>query len=179
MRRIYESEAITRDDDQQFTPGEHTREEKPQSFRSVNASAWSDRLLPVRLRQWAVSVSVSVPRSEFQQGEQIPFAVTFRNRLPVPVTVPTGSPAVWQWRVDDHLDASRLEENNRSDGSGKLRLKRGENRQVRRRWSQRFRVGGREWVDAETGEHTISAAVTVADPAGSGLRDETTIQIRP
>lgn len=176
MRRIYESSAIQRDDDDQFTPGER-EEAQPQAFRSIDSAAWSDRLLPVRLRRWAVTLSVTTPELQYQHGESVPFTVTFENRLPMPVTVPTTSPRLWQWTVDGYPEASHIEETAPPAGDGRLRLDRGETLRIHREWSQRFKTGGREWEPADPGTYTIGAALAVADPASSGLADEVTVQI--
>jgi hypothetical protein len=61
--------------------------------------------------------------------------------------------------------------------TNKLRLDRGESRQIRRNWSGMFRISKREWEPAEDGEHTIRVAVNVAEPERANLFDETTVQI--
>lgn len=178
MRRIYESDAIKRDDEEAFTPGETDRETKPQSFRSINAAAWSDRLLPHSLRCRAVSVAIETPRRRFEQGETVPFRVTMDNSLPVPVTIRTASPVLWNWTVDGHEEASRVALDDPPEEPDKLRFDRGETLRFDRQWNQMFRVSKREWEPAAPGEYTLRARINV-DGNGARLADETTIEIAP
>lgn len=174
MRRIYESDALSRDDEEAFVPGER---DEPQSFRWLDSTAWSDRLLPQALARRAVSLRLSVPRTEFAPGERVPFAVTMKNRLPVPVTVETRSPVLWVWTVDGHTEASHVLGRDPPDRAGRFRFDRGERKRFRKVWSGLFRVSEREWEDAAAGEHTIAARVNVADAEAAGLADETTVRI--
>lgn len=177
MRRLYER-GHSHDEDP-FTPHERTGEYEPQSFRSLDASAWSDRLLPHSLRRRFVSVRVSTPRTEFERGQEIPFAVTMKNRLPIPVTIRTASPVLWAWSVDGLEEASHVRLRNPPDRTAKLYFGRGETKRFTKRWSQLFRVSDRKWQPAEPGEYTISARInTENEPSNSsGLSDETTIEI--
>ncbi len=177
MRRIYESDALERDDDDPLSPRERDRDTKPQSFRSISGSAWSDRLLPHRVRKWAVSVTIAAPDQEFAPGQDIPFEITFKNRLPVPVTIKTNSSQLWTWAVDGHTGASRISLDEPSLEQNKLRLDRGERRTIRRNWSGMFRVSKREWEPAESGGHTIRAAINVDSPESANLADETMVWI--
>lgn len=177
MRRIYESDALKRDDEETFTPNERGREHKPQLFRSLNASAWSDRLLPHWLRCRAVSVSIETPRTEFEQGEVIPFRVWMKNSLPLPVTVRTRSPVLWRWFVDDHEEASEVPLRDPPDESAKMRFDRGETVRFEKRWEQMFRVDDDEWRRAQPGEYTLRVAINVDSKNERNLSDETTIRI--
>lgn len=177
MRRIYESEALSRDDEENFTPHEHTVKEEPQSFRSINSSAWSDRLLPHFVRCAAVSVRVAVPRREFEVGETVPFRVLMKNRLPVPVTIKTETPVLWSWLVDGYEDAARVSLRDPPAKTAKLQLDRGETLRFDKRWSQKFRVSEREWEPAGPGEYTLRARINVDTEREYNLADETTIEI--
>jgi hypothetical protein len=177
MRRIYESDALERDDDEPLAPRERQRETKPQSFRSISGSAWSDRLLPHKLRRWAVTVEITAPDQPIPQGEDVPFQIALRNRLPMPVTIRTDSPRLWTWAVDGVQSASRVSLDRPSTEANKLKLDRGERRTIRRNWSGMFRVSKRQWEQADRGEHTIRAAVNVADPEADNLADETTVSL--
>ena len=177
MRRIYESDALERDDDEPLSPRERERETKPQSFRSISGSAWSDRLLPHSVRRWAVVVDLSAPDQPIAEGEDVPFQFTLKNRLPIPVTIETASPRLWTWTVDGVQSASHVSLENPPTKTNKLKLDRGERREIRRNWSGMFRVSKREWEPAERGEHTIRAAINVADPDGDNLADETTVSL--
>jgi len=178
MRRIYESDALERDDEESFTPGELDEQTKPQTFRSINGAAWSDHLLPHTLRLWAVSLDVSVPRREFQEGETIPFRVTMDNTLPVPVSVRTSSPLLWTWSIDGHQEAAHVSVSDPPAEPDKLRLDRGETIRFTKEWSQMFRVTEREWEPAEPGEHTLRAEINL-DTDRVEIADETTIEIVP
>lgn len=177
MRRIYESDALERDDEEPLAPRERQRETKPQSFRSISGSAWSDRLLPHRVRRWAVTVDLTAPNQSIGQGEDIPFQFTLKNRLPMPVTIRTDSPRLWTWTVDGVQSASHVSLERPPAETNKLKLDRGERRRIRRNWSGMFRVSKREWEQAERGEHTLRAAINVADPEADNLTDETTVYI--
>ncbi|SNZ02679.1 hypothetical protein SAMN06269185_0082 [Natronoarchaeum philippinense] len=178
MRRIYDSEALRRDDDA-FTPNERDDDDRPQSLRSINGGAWSRRLLPQRLCFRAIGVEISTPRTEFPEGEPIPFAVTMKNALPVPVSIRTNSPLLWTWNVDGDEEAARVPLRDPPDESGTFAFDRGERKQFRKRWRQLFRVTESEWEPAAPGEYTIGAGINVDDPAEKGLYDETTIRIVP
>lgn len=178
MRRIYESDAISRDDDH-FSPNENSSSERPQAMRSVNGSAWSKRLIPHLIRRRAVSVRVTAPNTEFEPDAPIPFTVTMKNALPIPITIRTRSPVRWTWSVDGAQEASRVATRDPPDRSGELHFDRGERVQFRKRWSQLFQVSNREWEPAEEGEYTISAAINVDEPKRDGLYDETTVRITP
>lgn len=177
MRRIYESDALKRDDDEPLSPRERERDTEPQSFRSLSGAAWSDRLLPHSIRKRSVSVRVATPDREFTQGADVPFVVTLKNSLPMPVTIKTSSRLLWRWAVDGHQSASHVQLDEPPAEANKLRLDRGERRRIQRKWSGMFRISKREWEPAEPGTHTISAAINVDDPDGVNLADETTVHI--
>lgn len=179
MRRIYESDALRRDDDDAFAPKEKNRKTEPQSFRSINAVAWSDRLVPHAIRCRAVSVRLALPRREFQQGETVPFRVTMKNSLPIPVTIKTTSPVLWSWSVDGYEEASHITLRDPPEETSKLRLDRGETLRFEREWSQMFRVSKREWEPASPGEYTLWAGINVDSEKTWNLTDEATIQIVP
>ena len=178
MRRIYDSDALRRDDEP-FTPSEKDRSFKIQAMRSVNSTALSRRVVPRGLRHRAISVTVSTPRTEYAVGEPIPFAVTMRNPLPAPIAIPTNSPLLWTWHVDGLTEASEIQVHDPPDEAGEFVLDRGERKRVTKRWEQLFRVSESEWEPAEPGEYAIGAELNVDDPAEKGLADETTVRIVP
>jgi len=177
MRRIYESDALKRDETEPLTPRERERQEQPQTFRSIESSAWSDRLLPNRIRRGSVSIRLATPDRTFEQGSSIPFEITMKNSLPIPVSIETRSPLLWTWTVDGHVEASHVSLRDPPDRTGKLYLDRGERKTIRRNWSGMFRISEREWEPADPGEHTIRAQINVENPEQSNLRDETTVRI--
>ncbi len=177
MRRIYESDALERDNEDTFTPNERDREHKPQLFRSLNASAWSDRLLHHGVRCRAVSVRIETPRTEFEQGEVIPFRVWMKNSLPIPVTIRTRSPVLWSWFVDDYEEASKVSLREPPEEPAKIRFDRGQRVRFEKRWNQMFRIDEDEWRPAQPGEYTLRAAINVDSKKERNLSDETTIRI--
>ncbi|QAU12665.1 hypothetical protein EKH57_07970 [Halorubrum sp. BOL3-1] len=177
MRRIYESNALHRDDEEAHAPSKKERKTKLQALRSVPSSTLSDLLIPRRLRHLPVSVAVETPVDEYEVGDPVPFRVTIRNRLPVPVSIPTVSPLLWEWTVDGNLEAAEVPIRDPPDEEGRLSLDRGERKDFRKRWDQLFRVTESEWEPAETGTHTIGAAINATDAEKRGLTDETTVRI--
>ncbi len=176
MRRLYESRALHRDDDDPFKPNERDERTKPRASRTLPATALSRLLVPERLRYRAVSLSVSVPRSVYAEGERVPIAITMRNAAPFPITLETRSPIRWTWHVDGHTEASHVWEDPDSGGR-ELQFGRGERKRFRRTWEQLFRVTETEWEEATPGEYVIGASINVADPTGRGVSDRTTVRI--
>ena len=179
MRRIYESDALRRDDDDPHAPAERDDEGTIQALRSVPATALSDRLVPHALRRRFVSVDVETPRREFAVGESVPFVITFRNRVPFPVSIATASPLPWVWTVDGDVEGAAADVSLRDppDEPGRFAFDRGERKRFRRRWDGLFRVSDSEWIPAEPGKHVIGAAANVADADAKGLRAETTVRL--
>lgn len=172
VRRIYESDAVVRDD------SPHTPRERDDdaSRAHVNWGNVSHAFMPVRVRDWAVTVDVETDRERYAVGEPVGVRVRLRNRLPAPVRLRTRSPVLWEWAVDDAAGAS-LVERETPDRRGALSFERGEQKTFTRTWNQSIREAEREWVPVDPGEHTVSAWVNVDDPVGRGLAAETTIEI--
>jgi hypothetical protein len=177
MGRISESDALERDDGQSSTSRE--RDTEPQAFNYIDATAWSRRLVPHHLRHRAVSVDVSTPATEYTPGQSVPFVVTMRNLLPIPITVAVRSPVRWTWSVDGHVEASHVDRHDPPDRRAGFAFSRGERKQFRRRWDGMFQVSDVEWELADPGEYTIGAGLNVDDAPGRGLYDETTVRIVP
>lgn len=175
MRRIYESDALKRDDEA-FTPREHDGDTAVRSFRSIDATAWSDRLLPHPLRCRAVSIRVETPREQFEVGQPVPFRVSLHNSLPIPVTVRTSSPVLWTWSVDGLEEGSHVPVNDPPAEANKLRLDRGETLRFDREWSGLFRVSSREWEPPAPGEYTLEVWIN-AEGDRAGLTDDTTVEL--
>lgn len=177
MRRIYESDALHRDDAEAHAPNERKRKTKLQSLRSVPSATLSDRLVPSRLRHRFVSVDVTTPEAAYPIGGSVPFTVTIWNRAPVPVSIPTASPLLWAWTVDGNIEGSEVPLRDPPDEAGRFAFDRGERKRFRKRWDQMFRVSDAEWSPAEPDSYTIGAAINTADPERKGLTGETTVRI--
>lgn len=173
MRRIYESGALHRDDEEPLVPTE--RDAKPEAMRSVDAAAWSHRLVPDWLRYRAISVDVEASRDVYPDDVPVSFRVTMTNAMPFPVTVPTRSPRLWTWYVDGLARASHVDDVP-AEGSA-IGFDRGETKRFRRRWDRLFRVSDDEWEPAPAGEYTIGAGLSVADAAARGVYSETAVTL--
>lgn len=178
MRRIYESDAVHRDDDDPHTPRERD-DVSPRSFRSIDAAAWSRRLLPTALRNRAISVDVSTPESAYPADTPVPFTVTMENALPIPVTVAVRSPIRWTWSVDGHVEASHVDRHDPPDQQTGFEFSRSERKRFRKRWDGMFQVTDVEWEAAGPGEYTIGAGLNVENADKRGLYDEVTVTLRP
>lgn len=176
MRRIYESEAIKRDDSEPFSPNEHDRDAKPRSVRSVNTGWLTRRLTPAWLRHRAVSVSIETPATEFPVGEPVPFRVTMKNALPFSISIPTRTPVLWNWAVDGLPEASELERDVPQERRA-LVFDRGERKQFTKRWNGMIRISKSEWERPEPGAYTLSTGLNVDDAEKKGLYDELTITL--
>lgn len=160
-----------------FTPDDEDDRQHPQSAQSVDSSLLSSVLVPKAIRRRAISLSISTPRTEYPLDASVPFSVTMKNALPLPVTLTTRSPVLWTWTVDGLVEASHVERYDPPDEPGKLHFQRGERKQFTDRWRQLFRVSKREWEPAGPGEYTLGASVNVDGPAGERLADEVTITL--
>ncbi len=176
MRRIYESEALDRDNEDPFRPNEPEERAKPQASRTLPAMTLSNLLVPTRIRYRGISVAISTPKEVYEQDEPIPIEIRMRNALPFPVSLPTTSQVVWSWAVNDLEEASHVP-NTASTGPGKFKFDRGEQKRFRRTWSQMFQISEREWEPAGCGEYRLSTQIAVPDAKARGLYDETTVRI--
>jgi hypothetical protein len=177
MRRIYDSAALHRDDSDPHAPAEDDDTPRPQAMRSVPSGLLSRLFVPNWLRYRAVSVALDTPRTDFVAGEPVPFRVTMKNALPIPITVPTLSPVLWTWDVDGVREASHVPLQTPPDEPRGFRFDRGERKQFTRRWNGLFQVSASEWEPATPGEYTLGAGINVEDAAGKGLWDETTVRL--
>lgn len=177
MRRIYESNALRRDDDDPHAPSERDGDAEPQAARSIHSAAWSRRLVPHRLRYYAISVDIETPKREFSPGATVPFRVSMKNSMPFPVTIETRSPLLWNWFVDGVPEAAHVPLQNPPDEAGGFTFGRSERKQFTRRWQQLFQISDAEWEPADPGEYTISAALNVPEAEQKGLAAETTVRL--
>lgn len=179
MRRIYESGALSRDDDEPFSPNERESETQIQAIRWVNSTALSRSVVPNWLRHRSISIDVSTPRAEYSVGAGVPFRVTMKNAMPFPITISTRSPVLWTWDVDGVVEASHVPLRDPPDESGEIRFDRGERKRFTKRWQQMFRVSDSEWEPAGPGEYTIGAGINVDGSDEKGLRAATTVRVVP
>ena len=177
MRRIYESDALSRDEDDPFQPNEREQSTAPAASRTLPAKTLSRLLIPNWLLYRGLSVSVATPRSVYETDDVIPISVTIENPFPFPVSVTAESSLLWRWAIDGVEGASYTDGTDETD-SRVFGFGRGETKRFTRRWRQMFQVTETEWEPADSGEHTITAALNVSAPDDRGVRDETTIQIR-
>lgn len=177
MRRLFEFGG-QRGDVDPFTAGKD-ESEKPQAMRSVDGGLLSRWLVPQWLRRKAISVDISTPEAEYAVGSRIPFRVTMKNELPIPIAVPTLSPVLWTWHVDGHTEASHVPLRDPPDETGRFGFQRGERKQFSGRWTSMFRVSDSEWEPAGPGEYTIGAGINVDDQTESSVYDETAVRLHP
>jgi hypothetical protein len=174
MRRrgVYDSDAVDRDDEDPFRPGERGRG----SRSLVDWTNVSHALVPVAVRDRAIRVSVETDRETATPGEPVGIRVELFNRLPFPIVLRTLSSVRWHWAVDDLLEASHVADH---DGGAPalLRFDRRERKTFERVWSGSFRERENQWVAADPGDHEVSAWVNVDDAAGRGLHASTTVHV--
>jgi hypothetical protein len=119
------------------------------------------KLVPQSVARRALTIDVEVGHTAYEVGDDVPFRVTFRNRLPLPIVVQTPDRRLWGWTVDGELEASdesRFADPGRETPRS-FTFRGGERRVVSRTWHGRFRrVGDDEptrWVDVEPGRHEL------------------------
>lgn len=174
MRRIYESDALSRDDEDPFSPSESDE----RSRKMIDWEAASHAFLPVWLRDRAVSVDLETDKDEYAPDEAVRWRATFRNRFPFPVRIVTESPELWRWSVDGIARASEVPARV-PDRTSVINFSRSERKVVERRWKPQIQVTEREWEPLESGTHTLSVALNVDRPAERNLASETTFTISP
>ncbi|MFW6449073.1 MAG: hypothetical protein ACOC0X_05980 [Halobacteriota archaeon] len=177
MRRIYESSALKRDDDDPFAPREGTGGERPRAARSVPATWLSRRLVPRWLADRSLSVSLEVPSTEVPERSPVRFAFRVRNAAPFPIVIPTRSAIFWEWEVDGLPEASAIEDDVPDEAPGEFVIDRGQRMRIDRLWNGMFKVRSDEWAWAEPGEHVIRARLNVDDAAARGLETEATVTV--
>lgn len=172
MRRVYDSEALRRDDDDPFSPVE---DDESASRNHVNWTNLSHALVPQVIRSRAIAVDVETDKDRYEPGEEIHFGVTFANRFPLPITIVTETPKSWEWSIDGNSEGSMVSADHPADRS-MFHFSRSERKRFRRSWSGRVRVDEKEWRSAERGEHTLGVGINAVNGAEK-LRAETTFLI--
>lgn len=174
MKRIYDSRALERTDDDPFAPEESPDEPGP---RTIDWAALSHAVAPTALRDRAIDVGVATEKRRYDPGEPVEIVVEFRNRLPFPIRLRTESPNRWTWAVDGLREASRVPRTV-PDRPAAFSFARRERKRFRRRWPQRIRVADDEWEPVDPGTYTIGVRIACDDAADRGLVDTTEIEIR-
>lgn len=134
--------------------------------------------VPQFVARRAVGVSVSTDRDRYAPGEDVEITVELRNRIPLPITVPTRTRRIWGWAVDGEVGASD-EATYLDTTRGSIRFRGWERKRFTRTWDGRFkRVGANRdptrWEDASPGTHEVEAFVALP---GRRVSDSTTIAI--
>lgn len=136
------------------------------------------RVVPRAVAQRAIEVTVSTDAAEYAPDEPVAITVAIRNRLPVPIEVPTSTRRSWGWAVDGVTEATDERRYVRDEESA-LSLRAGETKRATATWNGRFRRTDDDGLDrsvrAERGDHTITAFVPVPD---ADERHEAVTQIR-
>ena len=183
MRRIYDSDALYRDDEDPFAPSEQQRPRRSTAFlspgdnRTIDWAALSHAICPRWLRHRSLSVNIQTEKSTYENGEPINFLVSVHNQLPLPLTVVTETPVRWRWFLDGQPEASEITVYDEPKTRQVYTFARNETKHYRKQWSQSIRTGKRKWEPVEPGEYTLSAAININDPQSNGLYAETTITI--
>ena len=135
-------------------------------------------LVPAPLARRAVSVSIETDRDVYDRGDPVALTVTFTNRLPLPVSIPTPERRLWGWTVDGDLEASDERRYTRSSPSS-FPFRAGEQKRVSVAWNGRFERtdGVHESVLPEPGVYEIRAFVAT-HPETHRPSDSTTIAFR-
>lgn len=144
---------------------------------SGGGSSWFDRLVPSFLARAALTVEVRTPKT-IQLGNQTPFYVVVKNRLPVPVSVSTPTSRLWGWEVDGALEADRRSFSPPATGRS-VRFSGRERRVFEATWDGRIcdeGDNGPVWIDAE-GTHTLTGYLAVENWKYRGLCAETEITV--
>ncbi|QRV17125.1 hypothetical protein JMJ58_09755 [Haloterrigena salifodinae] len=135
-------------------------------------------LVPAALARRAVAVSIATDREVYTRDEPVDISVDFKNRLPVPVSVPTPRRRRWGWTIDGDLEGSD-ERRYVPERPSTFRFRGGERKRVQVTWNGRLeRTDGdrRESVVPDPGTYELRAFVaTGADRHRPS--DETTIRL--
>ncbi|WP_254864383.1 hypothetical protein [Halovivax gelatinilyticus] len=136
------------------------------------------KLVPNAVAKRAISVSISTDRDSYDRGEPVPITVSFTNRLPVAVSIPTPTQRRWGWAVDGHTEAT-TERRYLSRTPAVFPFGAGQTRRVSIEWNGYIRHVGRrdESKLPDPGEVELTAFLATA-PASKRPTDSTTITLR-
>ncbi|WP_120246038.1 hypothetical protein [Halopiger aswanensis] len=130
------------------------------STYALTAGLGLERLVPAAVARRAIDVAVETDRAVYARGDPVEITVAFRNRLPLPVEVPTPRQRPWDWRVDGELEATD-ERRYVRDRPSSISFRGGERKRATVTWNGRLeRTGARhESVVPGPGEYEIEAFV--------------------
>lgn len=189
MKRIYDSEAVRRDEDDNFAPS--PREERRENYKphsmffptpggtSLGLPVFVHSLLPSAYYSFAIDVGITTPNSEYTVGEQVPFVVTIKNTMAYPIKIPTETAVIWEWAVDGKPSAAEVPTRDPPEERRWLRLDRYERKRFHRTWNGLIQVSETEWEEPSTGTHTISASINLDDADEQALYDEVEFELLP
>ncbi|WP_254532222.1 hypothetical protein [Natrinema gelatinilyticum] len=150
----------------------------PDGSRSTVAS-FLGSLVPPSLARRAIDVSVATDREAYERDESVEISIEFKNRLPVPVELPTPRQRRWGWSVDGHLEATDERVYTRHNPAT-FDFRSGERKRMSVTWNGRLEQvwsnGRRESVLPDPGEYEIRAFVATRGDA-TQPSDSTTITI--
>lgn len=150
--------------DAQAGAGPHSRRdaglEAAESTYALTAGLGLERFVPAAVARRAIDVAVETDRAVYARGDPVEITVTFRNRLPLPVAVPTPRQRPWGWRVDGELEATD-ERRYVRDRPSSVSFRGGERKHATVTWNGRLeRTGDRhESIVPDPGAYEIEAFV--------------------
>ena len=78
---------------------------RPESDR-YTAATFLSALVPTALARRAITVSLETNRTVYERGDPVELTVEFKNRSPLPVSIPTPRRRRWGWTFDGLLEAT-------------------------------------------------------------------------
>lgn len=176
MRRIYESDALRREE-YPFMPNERHDDGKGPSVPEAGGAGLLDYVLPDVIRPRAIEISVSTPEPSYETNRPIPIFVEIHNGMPFGVSIQTRTPILWSWEIDGREEAAEIDLHDPPEEPQKYEFGSGERKRFTKRWPQRIRVSETDWEQVPPGEYTIGAWLNVDDAERKGLKAETTVEI--
>ncbi|WP_247730834.1 hypothetical protein [Halovivax limisalsi] len=132
-------------------------------------------LVPTAIARRSIDVSIGIERRVYERGEPVPFSVTFRNRLPVAVSLATPTQRRWGWTIDGHLEGT-TESRTLASRPAEFAFGARETRRIPVEWNGRIRRAGSpdESVVPDAGEYELSAFLATENRPS----DSTIIRLR-
>ncbi len=123
-------------------------------------------LVPTALARRSIAVSIDTDHDVYELGEPVEITIDFKNRFPLPVSIPTPRQRRWGWTFDGELEASDERRYTRSRPS-EFRFGGGERKQVTFTWNGRLERttdrGMDESIVPDPGEYELRAFVATED----------------